>query len=352
MDTNKDNRNVQEKFLDDYKSFYDNAPDMFWSVDPDTLKIIKCNQSVVNVTGYSMEELIGKPVEEMYHPKCHDRLKANVKSLKKTGQQVFHELMILTKNGETIEVDMNITLAYDEEGNLISSRTIFRDITQLKETQRKLKVEIERSEHLLLNILPKEIADELKIHQFVKPTLYDSVTVMFADFVGFSKISDEVSPEELVSKLDSYFSLFDSISGKYNLEKLKTIGDAYMCAGGIPIQNETHAMDCCLAAVEMQEKVQEIFTSQQKQGNLAFNVRIGINTGVVIAGVIGKKKFAYDVWGDAVNLASRLESNGLPGKINISKSTYELVKNDFLCEYRGKIKIKNMGSVEMYFLDK
>jgi len=219
-----------------------------------------------------------------------------------------------------------------------------------QETKLIIEEEKNRSESLLLNILPEETAKELKQSGKVKAKKFESVTVLFSDFEGFTKYSEHLSPEALVETVDFYFSKFDEIIEKYKLEKIKTIGDAYMCAGGLPFTSDDHAKRMVLAAFEIAEFVDEIQKEVEKK-NLNFNVRIGINTGPVVAGVVGSKKFAYDIWGDTVNIASRMESNSALGKINISENTYQLIKDDFECEYRGEIDAKNRGMMKMYFVN-
>ncbi|HRG77656.1 MAG TPA: adenylate/guanylate cyclase domain-containing protein, partial [Leptospiraceae bacterium] len=221
---------------------------------------------------------------------------------------------------------------------------------QLTEANEIAEQEKAKSEKLLLNILPEEVAKELKENGLVKPVYYESVSVMFTDLKGFTKVAETMSVENLVKELDASFYYFDDIITKYNLEKIKTIGDSYMCAGGLPKVNNTHIIDTCLAAIEIQ-RVMEQAKEIKKTLNLPYwELRIGIHTGPVIAGVVGKKKFAYDIWGDTVNIASRMESSGEPNKINISKEVYEQVKAFFDCEYRGKVKAKNKGDIDMYFL--
>lgn len=227
-----------------------------------------------------------------------------------------------------------------------------REIQHQKEEIERQKQIIEeekiKSDSLLLNILPDEIAEELKITGKAKAQRYNEVTVLFSDFKDFTTISENCSAEELVQELDTCFRAFDDITIKYDLEKIKTIGDAYMCAGGLPVPDKYSTHRVVLAALEMQN-----FLDKRKKENpksLLFQLRIGIHTGPVIAGVVGKKKFAYDIWGDTVNTASRLESSGEQGKINISSSTYELVKDHFTCESRGKIHAKGKGEMEMFFV--
>jgi class 3 adenylate cyclase len=221
---------------------------------------------------------------------------------------------------------------------------------KLKELILIAETERNRSEKLLLNILPTEVAEELKDRGFVKPVLYENVSILFTDFEGFTKIAESMSPEELIKTLDTSFTQFDKIIEKYNLEKLKTIGDSYMCAGGLPIQNKTHPIDTCLAGLELKSLMSQVKELQVSLDLPSWELRIGINCGSVIAGVIGEKKFTYDIWGDSVNTASRLESSGVTGEINISQSVYDLVKTFFICEYRGKIPAKNKGDIDMYFL--
>ncbi len=213
---------------------------------------------------------------------------------------------------------------------------------------RRISSQKKLADELLLNILPAETAEELKGYGKVQAKRFDSITVLFTDFKGFTKHSEKLTPEELVESIDFYFSKFDHIIEKYGLEKIKTIGDAYMCAGGLPFETNDHAIQIMNAAFEIAE-----FVNDAKNNNInnkmRFEIRIGVNTGPVVAGVVGIKKFAYDIWGDTVNVASRMESASEPGKINISENTYEIVKDYFDCEYRGEIVVKNKGMMKMYF---
>ena len=177
----------------------------------------------------------------------------------------------------------------------------------------------------------------------------EKVTVLFTDFVEFSMLAKDIEPEKLVESIDFYFKGFDEIINKYGLEKIKTIGDSYMCAGGIPTPNENHAINMAKAAKEMMVLVEK--AKSKDNGLPHFEIRIGIHSGPVVAGIVGIKKWQYDIWGDTVNIASRMESASIPGKINISETTYDLIKNDFSCEFRGKIDVKNRGSFKMYFLN-
>lgn len=227
--------------------------------------------------------------------------------------------------------------------NWVKSKKIEKQREELQEDKEKI-------DKLLLNILPATVARELKDRGYVQPVYYESVTIVFADFVGFTKITEKLTPDELIRELDVVFSHFDRIMDKYGLEKLKTIGDAYMFAGGIPVVNNTHAIDAVLGALEMESFISEINDEKEDAGRPAFEIRIGINTGPLMAGVVGRKKFVYDVWGDSVNLANRMESAAEKGKINISESTCLLIRDFFKTEHRGRIVVKNKGAVDMYFV--
>jgi adenylate cyclase len=217
--------------------------------------------------------------------------------------------------------------------------------------RKKIKKEKKRSDELLLNILPEEVAEELKAKGRADAKHFDEVTVMFTDFKNFTRISEKLSPAELVAEIDTCFKAFDNIIGKHNIEKIKTIGDAYMCAGGLPVINKTNATDVVSAAMEIQQFMQQHLQQRKNEDKEPFEIRIGVHTGAVVAGIVGVKKFAYDIWGDTVNIASRMESSGESGKVNISGSTYELVKDKFNCTHRGKIQAKNKGEIDMYFAE-
>lgn len=205
---------------------------------------------------------------------------------------------------------------------------------------------------LLQNILPKETASELRRYGKAKTRSYQQVTVLFTDFKGFSQIAEQMSPEELVEELDHCFRNFDEITSHYGLEKIKTIGDAYMCAGGLPTANENHAIDAIQAGLDIQAFMAQLKKERQAAGNPFFEARLGIHTGPVVAGIVGVKKFAYDIWGDTVNTASRLESCGEVGKVNISKQTYTHAKAHFVCTHRGRLAAKNKGEIDMYFVER
>ena len=208
----------------------------------------------------------------------------------------------------------------------------------------------EESEKLLANVLPKDTAAEIKSKGRASSHKYQMVTVLFSDIQGFTKIAEHMNPETLIDLLDNFFFNFDMVVEKYNIEKIKTIGDAYMCAGGIPYKNRTNPVEVVLAALEMQQHIKNLQIESQTTNASIWDLRIGIHTGPIIAGVVGQKKLSYDIWGDTVNIASRMESSGEIGKVNISGITYELVKDFFICEYRGKMPVKYKGKIDMYFV--
>ena len=207
--------------------------------------------------------------------------------------------------------------------------------------------EKEKSDKIVSDILPDRTAQQMRLEGKAKWDKYDRATVLFSDIQGFTKIAEEMNPEALIDELDQFFFHFDSVVEKYNIEKIKTIGDAYMAAGGIPEKNSTNPVEVVLAALEMQAYMQKLKTTKTD----IWDLRIGIHTGPVIAGVVGHKKVSYDIWGDTVNTASRMESSGIPGKVNISGITYGMVKDYFICEYRGRLPVKYKGNIDMYFVN-
>ncbi|GAA4471036.1 hypothetical protein GCM10023189_60820 [Nibrella saemangeumensis] len=215
----------------------------------------------------------------------------------------------------------------------------------------ELEKEKQRSEELLLNILPEQVVEELKKSGLTTPRRYEQVTVMFMDIQNFTDAGERLAPEQLVSELDFYFRAIDSILSKYRVEKIKTIGDAYLCAGGVPIPYPEHADEVVQAALEIRNFLEMSQLERQVKGQFYFSFRIGIHTGPLVAGVVGARKFAYDIWGDTVNMAARMEQHGEAGKVNISETTFLLIKDRFRCSFRGKIAIKHKGNLNMYFAE-
>ncbi len=225
---------------------------------------------------------------------------------------------------------------------------LLRNFKAQKKFTKDLKAEKKRSEDLLLNILPAEVAEELMQKGFADAKQFDNVSVLFTDFVSFTKVAESMSPKELVGELHVCFKAFDGILTKYHVEKIKTIGDAYMAVAGLPVANRNHALDMVMAAREIRDYM---IKRQEELGEHTFGIRLGINSGNVVAGIVGLRKFSYDIWGDTVTTAARMEQNSEPGKINISQTTYELINNDITCIYRGEITAKNKGQMKMYFVE-
>lgn len=226
------------------------------------------------------------------------------------------------------------------------------DITHVKEAELELQKQKKRSDELLLNMLPSEIVDELRVKGSATPRIYKNASILFADIKNFTQWAEQMNPRELIDTLQELFSDFDDVLARNYIEKIKTIGDAYMCAGGLPMPNHSHPFDIVLAAFGLQNAVKAFDEKRTSAGRAPWLMRIGIHTGPVVTGVVGKTRTAFDVWGDSVNTASRLESACEPGKVNISKDTYDVIKDYFECEYRGKIPAKHKGEIDMYFVNR
>jgi class 3 adenylate cyclase len=244
---------------------------------------------------------------------------------------------------DIIRRNIRYSIASGMGGALIFLVVVYRQ-------RNKIAKEKKRSDRLLLNILPEETAEELKATGTAEAKSYEMVTVMFTDFKDFTKAAEWMTAQELVSEINFLFSEFDKIISKHKIEKIKTIGDSYMCAGGLPVPNKTNAADVVNAALEIQRFMNRLSEERRSENKHFFEIRIGIHTGPVVAGIVGLKKFAYDIWGDTVNLAARMESGCEEGLVNISGATYDEIKDQFVCTYRGKIKVKNKGEVDMYYV--
>lgn len=254
----------------------------------------------------------------------------------------LQNLLIAKKHNERIGLIVGIVAL------AIVLLIIFRNYRERGRVNRLLEVEKQKSEELLLNILPEEVAEELKQKGSADATHFDEVTVLFTDFVNFSGASERMDSQELVDELHACFKAFDNIMERYGIEKIKTIGDAYLAVCGLPTADKGHAEKVVNAAKDI-----IAFTTNRREtlGDKTFEIRIGVHSGDVVAGIVGVKKFAYDIWGDTVNTAARMEQNSEPGKINISQTTYELVQDKFTCTYRGELEAKNKGKLKMYFVE-
>ncbi|MNU14870.1 Adenylate cyclase [compost metagenome] len=230
---------------------------------------------------------------------------------------------------------------------LLASGVILYAYRQKRRDNKLIATEREKSDNLLLNILPLEVAEELKAKGSSKAQQFDEVSVLFTDFVNFTKISESLGVDELLEELNVHFTAFDRIMEEHGLEKIKTIGDAYLAVSGLPVANEMHAVNAIAAAKDIIAFV----AARRQQVPYGLDIRIGIHSGPLIAGIIGVKKFAYDIWGDTVNTAARMEQNSIPGRINISENTCSLVKENYTCTYRGKIEVKGKGALDMYFVE-
>jgi class 3 adenylate cyclase len=248
----------------------------------------------------------------------------------------------------------NIVL-FSGVGVLLLAAGLWNRLRYTRRSRAAIQREKERSEELLHNILPEEVAAELKAKGHADAKHFDEVTILFTDFKGFTEVSERLSPADLVAELNVCFKAFDAIVDRYGIEKIKTIGDAYMAAGGVPEPRPGAVRDTVLAALAMQDFMRQRHMDRVKAGLPAFLMRVGIHTGPVVAGIVGTRKFQYDIWGDTVNTASRMESSGAVGQVNISEATYALVKEQadtlFTFAPRGKVQAKGKGELEMYFVD-
>lgn len=234
---------------------------------------------------------------------------------------------------------------------LVMENAFIMSLKKLDQKNKIIEKEKERSDELLLNILPAEVMEELKETGKTKAKNYDLVTVLFADFANFTTITEEMPPEELVSSIDDYFKMIDAIVTAHKVEKIKTVGDAYICADGLSNSSSSNPVTMIDVALEIIEAMEEKNKTRKANGKICFEMRLGIHSGPLVAGVVGVKKFAYDIWGDTVNTAARMQESSEPGKINISGTTRELVKHRFACTYRGRMEAKHKGLIDMYFVD-
>ena len=302
--------------------------------DQDNIRII--------LTGFSdIESIIeaintGKVYRYIKKPWDRDELKITIDNAVET--------IMLRRNNKKLIYELQV---YNEQLEVkVHQRT--REIESQKEIIEAAKAQ---SDSLLLNILPDEIAEELKKFGKSYARKHNEVSVLFVDIAGFSSIAETLTPVKLITQLDEVFGAFDNIIAKYDMEKIKTIGDAYMCACGLPLPDDKNAVKAVRAGIDMQHFIKDFGLTNRIQNLPVFQLRVGIHTGPLIAGVVGLKRFAYDIWGNTVNLASQMEQKGEAGKVNISGGTYALVKDLFQCTYRGKIETKIKSQVDMYFVD-
>ena len=307
----------------------------------------------------NLYEQVGDVPEAFHHYREHVKFNDSIQNL-----ATVQEMANLRTDFEIRKKQNDIDLLNEQKANqrnlviatavalfliLLLALGLYRRNKYIGRTKRIIEKEKNRSDRLLLNILPQETAMELKEKGRVKAKRFDAVTVLFTDFKNFTHYAENLPPEELVKSVDFYFSKFDEIVERHGLEKIKTVGDAYMCAAGVPFPVEDHARRVVAAACEMVTFVKNAREVESRK-ETRFEIRIGINSGPVVAGVVGSKKWAYDIWGDAVNIAARMETCSEIGKVNISEYTYNLIKDDFDCDHRGEINVKNKGMMKMYFV--
>lgn len=306
--------------------------------------IVEANPAAHKMYGYEYHEFIGLHGSKFIHPDDHQRAAEDLQNIFANGGRFSAQGCHVRKDGSEFPIEVHaMSFIYKGKPHMMS---VIRDITDRKQAEEALRAEKEKSERLLLNILPEAIADRLKEDRGYIADSFLEVTVLFADIVGFTALSTRLSPTQLVEILNVIFSEFDRLAEKHGLEKIKTIGDAYMVVGGLPKPRADHAEAIAKMALDMQKEIAQFNASTGE----AFSIRIGINSGPVVAGVIGIKKFIYDLWGDTVNTASRMESHGIPGCIQVTDVTYKLLQDKFLFEQRGRIPIKGKGLMATYFL--
>ncbi len=310
------------------------------------MPLIYVNPAFERITGYSAAEVLGYNCRFLQGKKTNQPAIAQLRAAIKAGKNCTVILLNYRKDETIFWNELTISPIYDDNDNLTHFVGIQADISVRIRAEQALRLEKNKSERLLLNILPKPIVEQLKKFQGSLAQQFAEATILFADIVGFTTLSAQMPPLELLNLLNQIFSVFDQLAEKHGVEKIKTIGDAYMVAGGLPVANDNHAEAIAQMALDMQQAIQQFQTQQGE----AFQIRIGINTGPVVAGVIGIKKFSYDLWGDAVNVASRMESSGIPGKIQVTAATKERLQDKFLFEERGAILVKGKGKMISYWL--
>ncbi|MEG4312558.1 MULTISPECIES: adenylate/guanylate cyclase domain-containing protein [unclassified Microcoleus] len=336
-------RIAQEK----YHSIVENAMEGIFQSTPSG-GYLSANPALAKLYGYdSPEELMSEinNIAQQLYVDPERRLEF-VAAMDAENAVSGFESMVCRKDGRRIWVSENVRAVRDSKGNLIYYEGTVSDITERKLAQEALKVQQEQSEKLLLNILPKPIAERLKAEQSTIADSFAQVSVLFADIVGFTELSARMSPTELVKRLNVIFSHFDQLAEKYGVEKIKTIGDAYMVVGGLPTPTQDHAEAIAQMALGMQEKIAKLCAETGEK----LAIRVGINSGPVVAGVIGVSKFTYDLWGDTVNVAARMEATGFSGSIQVTDVTYELLKDKYMFERRGVIPVKGKGDMMTYWL--
>jgi len=345
------------------------------------------NEGFCRLYGYTLEEFRTKYGTTIFDISYNNEIENAVEQLIKNKKSVTYAIQCETKYGEKKWIQTTLTPILGDNSQVNKIVAIETDVTRLKKVEEELRQknkdmstlteylkatnmlhekqnkeilqkkeaiekEKEKTDSLLLSILPFEAAMQLKSKGQARPRHYKMASILFTDFIGFTQACANLTPQDIVNTLHSYFAVFDDIIESRFIEKIKTIGDAYMCAGGLPLRNRSNPIDVTLAGLEIQHFMKNLFKFKKFDKIPAWELRLGIHTGEVTAGVVGKKKIAYDIWGDAVNIASRMETNGVGGRVNVSGVTYSYIQEFFECEYRGKIEAKNRGKIDMYFVNR
>ncbi len=362
-----DSQIALRKSEEKYRTIFENISDIFFELDESGI-ILEISPSVETAFNFIRKQVINQSL--FFDDKILQQFLSIVQEKKIVSD---FEIAVQTPLNKKVFCSVSAQVMISNEDASPRIVGIMRDITERKHAEiaikeskekykqlnaemakQKLELEIEKrkTEKLLLNILPAKIAEELIQKGFAQPQYYKQVSVLFADIEGFSHIVRDFSPIELVEKLDEYFYEFDEIIEKFKIEKIKTIGDCYMCAAGIPVRNQSNPIEIVIAGLQIQQAIEKLKHKSLSKKHTPFELRLGIHTGEIVAGVVGKNKFAYDIWGNAVNKASRIVAAGQKGKVNISGATYNLVKEYFDCTYRGKIATKSNLPMEMYFVNR
>ncbi|MCM0593694.1 MAG: adenylate/guanylate cyclase domain-containing protein [Gloeotrichia echinulata CP02] len=327
-----------------YRDLFENANDLIQSINCYG-RFLYVNNAWVKTLGYTEAEIANMNVFDIIHPDFREPCREQLYRVMSGEKLEQVQTAFITKDGQTIFLEGNINCKI-VEGIPTGTRGIFRNITQRLAVEAALRHQQEQTERLLRNMLPEAISNRLKQQPGSITEDFADVTVLFADIVGFTEIAASMSAIQLVNLLNPIFSAFDRLSEQYGLEKIKTIGDAYMVVGGLPSQRPDHPQAIAHMALDMQTAI-AIFNAENQQN---FNIRIGIHSGPVVAGVIGLKKFTYDLWGDTVNIAERMQSHGCNGRIQVSEDTYHRLSDEFCLEKRGEIEVKGKGTMTTYFL--
>ncbi len=328
-----------------YHSLVDNLPQSIFRKDVNG-RFTFASQRCCHDLRKPLEAIIGKTDFEIFPSELAEKYRSDDRRIMETGQVFETVEEHQTIGGKKLYVQVVKTRLHDAEGRIIGVQGIYWDITAKKEAEAALAAEQAKAHRLLLNILPASIAERLQAGETTIAEAFPDVTVLFADLVGFTELAALISAKELVTLLNRIFCIFDGLVEDLHLEKIKTIGDAYMVVGGVPERRDDHAEAVAEMALGIQRELLRFNLEQAAD----FRARIGIHTGPVIAGIIGRKKFSYDLWGDTVNVASRMESHGVVGGIQVSSETHERLRDRYLFEERGPVVVKSKGAMKAYVL--